>query len=187
MQLLIRRLGRSFGTLASGGLVGRRSWETGATKGHLMVKGETYHIVSELSPPRTRLAMRSFSRLSPLNSNGNSNGHSGPRGQADSRQASDEGQIRWYWIPASLGIAVIATQHFYHTYKDEVKRAQQQQGTGSDVAGGRVVVTGPWQVHVLSALPLKAMSRLFGWFNELTIPVPLRRPLLGFYAWLFGC
>ncbi|KAJ1955505.1 phosphatidylserine decarboxylase 1 [Dipsacomyces acuminosporus] len=31
------------------------------------------------------------------------------------------------------------------------------------------------------------MSRLFGSFNEINIPQPLRRPLLHVYAWIFGC
>ncbi|RKP37541.1 phosphatidylserine decarboxylase-domain-containing protein, partial [Dimargaris cristalligena] len=46
---------------------------------------------------------------------------------------------------------------------------------------------GPWQVHVMTALPLKALSRLFGAFNDLTIPVFLRVPSLRFYSWVFGC
>ncbi|KAJ1789683.1 phosphatidylserine decarboxylase 1, partial [Coemansia sp. RSA 2399] len=50
-----------------------------------------------------------------------------------------------------------------------------------------VTVPGPWQLHVLSTLPLKAMSRLFGSFNEIEIPRVLRSPLLRLYAWIFGC
>ncbi|KAI8052510.1 phosphatidylserine decarboxylase-domain-containing protein [Syncephalis plumigaleata] len=48
-------------------------------------------------------------------------------------------------------------------------------------------VVGPWQVHFATALPLKGLSRFFGWFNELTLPMWFRRPGLRFYAWLFGC
>ena len=31
------------------------------------------------------------------------------------------------------------------------------------------------------------MSRAWGKFNELELPVVLRRPLLGLYVWLFDC
>ena len=38
----------------------------------------------------------------------------------------------------------------------------------------------------MSALPLKAMSRLWGKFNELTIPYYLRVPGFRLYAFVFG-
>lgn len=42
-------------------------------------------------------------------------------------------------------------------------------------------------VTLYRKMPLKAMSRLWGRFNEIELPVFLRRPLLGLYIWLFGC
>ncbi|KAJ2784299.1 phosphatidylserine decarboxylase 1 [Coemansia javaensis] len=86
----------------------------------------------------------------------------------------------WYWIPVGAGLAVIGAQRLYH-----IRRAEQRRADQAPVDG--VAVRGPWQLHVLSALPLKAMSRLFGSFNEIVIPGPLRAPLLRVYAWLFGC
>ncbi|KAI9251191.1 phosphatidylserine decarboxylase-domain-containing protein [Sporodiniella umbellata] len=47
--------------------------------------------------------------------------------------------------------------------------------------------TGPWQVHVAAALPLRSMSRLWGAFNSLTIPTPLRPAGFKLYSWIFGC
>ena len=38
----------------------------------------------------------------------------------------------------------------------------------------------------MSTLPLKAMSRLWGRFNELTIPYYLRVPGFKLYSWIFG-
>ena len=35
-------------------------------------------------------------------------------------------------------------------------------------------------------MPLKAMSRAWGKFNDLDIPISLRKPLLGLYVWMFG-
>jgi phosphatidylserine decarboxylase len=38
----------------------------------------------------------------------------------------------------------------------------------------------------MSTLPLKAISRLWGRFNELTIPYYLRVPGFKLYSWIFG-
>lgn len=45
---------------------------------------------------------------------------------------------------------------------------------------------GGWQVAVMSTLPLKALSRVWGQFNELTIPYYLRVPGFKLYGWIFG-
>ncbi len=42
------------------------------------------------------------------------------------------------------------------------------------------------QVQVMSTLPLKAMSRLWGKFNELEIPYYLRVPGFKLYSFIFG-
>lgn len=42
------------------------------------------------------------------------------------------------------------------------------------------------QVQVMSTLPLKAMSRLWGRFNELDIPYYLRVPGFKLYSYIFG-
>lgn len=42
------------------------------------------------------------------------------------------------------------------------------------------------QVRVMSTLPLKAISRLWGWFNQLTIPYYLRAPGFKLYSYIFG-
>ncbi|OZJ02598.1 hypothetical protein BZG36_03647 [Bifiguratus adelaidae] len=51
----------------------------------------------------------------------------------------------------------------------------------------KAYISGPWQVQVAAALPLKAISRLWGRFNNMTIPEPLRVPGFRLYSWLFGC
>ncbi|KAL5016125.1 hypothetical protein ScPMuIL_005714 [Solemya velum] len=45
----------------------------------------------------------------------------------------------------------------------------------------------PWQVSLYRKMPLKTISRLWGKFNEMDLPISLRRPLLGLYVWMFGC
>ena len=43
------------------------------------------------------------------------------------------------------------------------------------------------QVHILGALPLRNMSRLWGWLNSLELPVWFRPIGFTLYAWAFGC
>jgi hypothetical protein len=42
------------------------------------------------------------------------------------------------------------------------------------------------QVQIMSTLPLKAISRLWGRFNELVIPYYLRVPGFKLYSFIFG-
>ncbi|KAJ2083539.1 phosphatidylserine decarboxylase 1 [Coemansia sp. RSA 988] len=100
--------------------------------------------------------------------------------QGSNKSRTNPRTVGWYWIPVSVGLAVIGFQRLYHI-KSDISKEQQRQATRG------VTVPGPWQLHVLSALPLKAMSRLFGSFNEMEIPRILRKPLLHIYAWTFGC
>ena len=36
-------------------------------------------------------------------------------------------------------------------------------------------------------LPLRSMSRLWGWINSIELPLPFRKPILGLYATAFSC
>ena len=42
------------------------------------------------------------------------------------------------------------------------------------------------QVHVIGALPLRSMSRLYGMLNSYTLPVWFRVPGYKLYAFIFG-
>ncbi|KAK7087178.1 phosphatidylserine decarboxylase proenzyme, mitochondrial-like isoform X3 [Littorina saxatilis] len=42
-------------------------------------------------------------------------------------------------------------------------------------------------VTLYRKMPLKAISRLWGRFNQIELPIFLRKPLLGLYIWMFGC
>ncbi|KAJ2415055.1 phosphatidylserine decarboxylase 1 [Coemansia sp. RSA 2530] len=106
---------------------------------------------------------------------GRHSGASEDAGDKDKRSGAG-----WYWMPVGVGLGYICFQRLTHIKSDISKEQHQQTVPG-------VAVPGPWQLHVLSALPLKAMSRLFGSFNEMEIPRVLRKPLLHVYAWTFGC
>lgn len=121
------------------------------------------------------------------------------------RRALGETKIKWYPIPAVLGIGFLGLGQLYRVNEREKKaRAEeeaeallkyQQNGTGGSVETDmhgrkykrkRIRPSGPWQVQIMSTLPLKAMSRLWGRFNELTIPYYLRVPGFKLYSWIFG-
>jgi DNA-directed RNA polymerase subunit RPC12/RpoP len=104
------------------------------------------------------------------------------------RRALRATKIEWYPIPVGLGIAYIAFAHL---------RKMRERGWGTPPEGdgqppqikkpGDVKVHGPWQVYVLSTLPLRSISRLWGKFNAIELPVFMRVPGYKLYAWIFGC
>ncbi|KAI8319954.1 phosphatidylserine decarboxylase [Martensiomyces pterosporus] len=130
---------------------------------------------------QTRASAAYVSKARQIRHYSSTSGSSKP-GNEGSKSSSEQATGGWYWIPVGVGLGYIAVQRLYHIETDVADERQQQQQPTPGVAA-----TGPWQLHVLSALPLKAMSRLFGSFNEMNIPQPLRKPLLHVYAWIFGC
>ncbi|KAK0552751.1 phosphatidylserine decarboxylase 1 [Tilletia horrida] len=56
-----------------------------------------------------------------------------------------------------------------------------------DENGHIVRMHGPWTVYVIGALPLNAISRAWGWANNLTLPVWFRPYGFRLYSWIFGC
>lgn len=105
------------------------------------------------------------------------------------RSALRDTKVRWYPIPVGLGIGFLGLVQFYKTQAREKERLENEAFDGE---GGRprkrarIRPDGPWQVRVMSTLPLKAMSRLWGKFNELTIPYYLRVPGFKLYSFIFG-
>ncbi|KEF53166.1 phosphatidylserine decarboxylase [Exophiala aquamarina CBS 119918] len=98
-------------------------------------------------------------------------------------------KIEWKPIPVGLGIGFLGLLQFI--------RIRQREGgaqEGSSETDGkrppkrqRIYPSGGgWQVQVMSTLPLKAISRVWGRFNELTIPYYLRVPGFRLYGWIFG-
>ncbi|KAI0169520.1 phosphatidylserine decarboxylase [Hypoxylon sp. FL1284] len=105
------------------------------------------------------------------------------------RSALKDTKVRWHPIPVGLGIGFLGFVQFYKTQRREKERIEQE---ASEFDGARpkkrprIRPEGPWQVKVMSTLPLKAMSRLWGKFNELTIPYYLRVPGFKLYSYIFG-
>ncbi|KAI9008027.1 phosphatidylserine decarboxylase-domain-containing protein [Gaertneriomyces semiglobifer] len=83
-----------------------------------------------------------------------------------------------YSIPISVGIACLAFMHYVYNGQSEERTTKGHP---------KVAVEGPWQVHFYALLPLRSISRLWGWLNDLTVPVSLRKPLYSAYAKFFDC
>ncbi|KAI1079324.1 phosphatidylserine decarboxylase [Whalleya microplaca] len=105
------------------------------------------------------------------------------------RSALKDTKVTWYPIPVGLGIGFLGLVQFYKTQRRERERlereAEEDEGPRPK-RRPRVRPDGPWQVQVMSTLPLKAISRLWGKFNELTIPYYLRVPGFKLYSFIFG-
>ncbi|GLB36788.1 putative catalyzes the formation of phosphatidylethanolamine (PtdEtn) from phosphatidylserine (PtdSer) [Lyophyllum shimeji] len=89
---------------------------------------------------------------------------------------------KWYPLPLAVGaLLLVAIQ-----YRRKAKRASKE--VHVDEHGMEVIrLKGPWQVHVIGALPLRNMSRLWGYVNSLELPVWFRPIGFRLYAFAFGC
>lgn len=107
------------------------------------------------------------------------------------RYALRSTKIEWYPIPVGVGIGLLGLLQYYRIRRSE-KRRLENQAVGEawenerPLPGRRVRPSGPWQVQIMSTLPLKAMSRLWGRFNEVQLPYYLRVPGFKLYSWFFG-
>ncbi|KAK3833814.1 MAG: phosphatidylserine decarboxylase [Linnemannia elongata] len=94
------------------------------------------------------------------------------------RKAWEDTPIKWSPIPIGLGLAFIA----FLQYSKIVRRESEKNHDPS-----KALIVGPWHVHVISELPLKTISRLWGAFNSITLPMWFRVPGFKLYSWIFGC
>ncbi|KAF8985966.1 phosphatidylserine decarboxylase 1 [Entomortierella lignicola] len=92
------------------------------------------------------------------------------------KKAWTDTPIDWKPIPIGVGLAFIAFLQY--------RRVRER---NADQEVSKAVIVGPWTVHVISELPLKAISRLWGAFNSITLPMWFREPGFKFYSWIFGC
>lgn len=97
--------------------------------------------------------------------------------------------IKWAPIPLLLGAIVLVGVKARRDYVADRAGTVRAGSKGRVVDGeGRVVsMSGPWTVYVLGALPLNAISRAWGWANNLTLPIWFRPYGFKLYSWIFGC
>ncbi|KAI7829005.1 phosphatidylserine decarboxylase-domain-containing protein [Gamsiella multidivaricata] len=94
------------------------------------------------------------------------------------KKAWNDTPIKWSPIPIGLGLAFITFLQY---------RKVMEREAGRDPNVTKAVIVGPWHVHVISELPLKTISRAWGAFNSITLPMWFREPGFKFYSWIFGC
>ncbi|KAL8801656.1 MAG: hypothetical protein Q9223_006919 [Gallowayella weberi] len=107
------------------------------------------------------------------------------------RTALRKTKVEWRPIPITLGIGFLGAVQFYRlrrreqTTQDE-EQDEKDQRSHRPSKRKKIRPSGPWQVQIMSTLPLKAVSRLWGRFNELEIPYYLRPSGFKLYSWIFG-
>ncbi|TWU74693.1 phosphatidylserine decarboxylase 1 [Metarhizium rileyi] len=135
-------------------------------------------MLTSRSTLRTPIVVRNFSSRS----------NQRPRFSQRLGEALRNSKITWYHIPVGVGIGFLGLVQFYKVTAREQEKQRQADGGAADQPKRRQRIRpeGPWQVQVMSTLPLKAISRLWGKFNELTIPYYLRVPGFKLYSFIFG-
>ncbi|POS79380.1 phosphatidylserine decarboxylase [Diaporthe helianthi] len=109
-----------------------------------------------------------------------------PRFTSRLRMALGKSKTEWYFIPVGVGIGFLGLAQGYKVYTREKERQEDDEFDSKPKRRPRVRPEGPWQVRVMSTLPLKALSRLWGKFNEVDIPYYFRVPGFKLYSWIFG-
>ncbi|KAG0302235.1 phosphatidylserine decarboxylase 1 [Dissophora globulifera] len=94
------------------------------------------------------------------------------------KKAWKDTPIKWSPIPIGLGLAFISLLQYNKIVRRESERDQNY---------SKAVIVGPWHVHIISELPLKTISRLWGTFNSINLPMWFRVPGFKLYSWIFGC
>ncbi|OAL56326.1 phosphatidylserine decarboxylase [Pyrenochaeta sp. DS3sAY3a] len=102
--------------------------------------------------------------------------------------------IKWEPIPIALGVAFLGAFQIYRIQRREQHtKAERDEDSkieldpqGRPKKRERIRPSGPWTVQIMSTLPLKALSRLWGRFNEIDIPYYLRVPGFKLYSFIFG-
>ncbi|CUA78175.1 phosphatidylserine decarboxylase [Rhizoctonia solani] len=122
-------------------------------------------------------------------STGNDNGNSGEKRRDPLRRrlrdAWQNTPTKWYPLPIGVGAVLLAVIHYRHQHT--LAANAPEPGVLYTGAGDAVRISGPWQVHVLAALPLRSLSRLWGALNTLELPVWMRPAGFKLYARIFGC
>ncbi|CAE6482110.1 unnamed protein product [Rhizoctonia solani] len=122
------------------------------------------------------------------NGSGNSTGDEGKRRARLRHRLRDAWRntpTTWYPIPVGVGAVLLAVIHYrrQHTLGASIGDS----GIVYTGAGDAIRISGPWQVHVLAALPLRSLSRLWGTLNTFELPVWMRPAGFKLYAYMFGC
>lgn len=95
-------------------------------------------------------------------------------------------RTKWEPIPIALGVAFLGAFQLYRIQRRDKHTDSEHVDQDQPKKRERIRPSGPWTVQVMSTLPLKALSRVWGRFNEIDIPYYLRVPGFKLYSWIFG-
>eukprot|EP00095_Tigriopus_kingsejongensis_P007077 snap_masked-scaffold912_size81766-processed-gene-0.10 protein:Tk07077 transcript:snap_masked-scaffold912_size81766-processed-gene-0.10-mRNA-1 annotation:"hypothetical protein LOTGIDRAFT_208898" len=111
------------------------------------------------------------------------------------QQPSEKGTMKRYWrfvrrypLPVWAGLATLGALQWRHISQrppppiDDATSHLLDLGSGAQVSWRQA-----WAIESYKLLPLRSLSRLWGWANDLDLPRPLRPVLLGLYSRLFHC
>ncbi|KZS90254.1 phosphatidylserine decarboxylase [Sistotremastrum niveocremeum HHB9708] len=95
-------------------------------------------------------------------------------------EAWKETPTTWYPLPVAVGALLLVALQYR-------KKRSERAEVDSSPDGSQVVrLKGPWQVHVLGALPLRNMSRVWGYLNSLELPIWIRPTGFRLYSFIFS-
>lgn len=107
-------------------------------------------------------------------------------------------KVVWRPIPIALGVTFLGAFQAYRIrnrnllYEEEEWRRRSEHPDEYESNGlrpkrrERIRPSGPWTVQIMSTIPLKALSRWWGWINSVDLPYFLRVPGFKLYGYLFG-
>ncbi|KAI0757522.1 phosphatidylserine decarboxylase [Daedaleopsis nitida] len=95
-------------------------------------------------------------------------------------QAWQNTPTKWYPLPVAAGALLLIVLQYR-------KRSTAREVVVDEHGNEIVRLKGPWHVHVIGALPLRNLSRVWGYLNSLELPVWFRPVGLRIYATIFGC
>ncbi|PIA99392.1 Phosphatidylserine decarboxylase proenzyme 1, mitochondrial [Cercospora beticola] len=107
------------------------------------------------------------------------------------RDAWNSTPVVWKPIPIGLGVVFLGAFQLYRINERERRRIEESTeddpgDVGKPKRRERIRPSGPWTVQIMSTIPLKALSRWWGWMNSIDIPYYLRVPGFKLYGWIFG-
>lgn len=92
--------------------------------------------------------------------------------------------VKWWAVPAVTTIILLSILRRRQLQKLQQAADEQEE---RDASSKKIPQPAkPWQVAAYSTLPLKAISRLWGRFNDITLPVWMREPGFKLYSYMFG-
>ncbi|KAG8989680.1 phosphatidylserine decarboxylase 1 [Tulasnella sp. JGI-2019a] len=94
---------------------------------------------------------------------------------------------KWYPLPVGVGALLLGAIQYKKRYITNQAQQEHDDEDDAEIYHERVRLQRPWQVHVLGSLPLRNLSRLWGYLNSLELPVWSRAAGFRFYAWVFNC